>query len=226
MNPEIFNQKRRAFGAEAAEAYRRFAGQGLFEPQTDLYVYQTAVRHAPELMLVGINPGGKGHDGICDTEGTVGGTYNAYVDCRDEHPWFTRLYSLFDTPRLRPLLERCVGTNKYFINTGSANGLPRAIEFRRMAGTLVCKLADEVIEPEHIVTLGRDVFTTLCNTPSPAPERFGEVLFRYGYRRRPDGRMIPVGYLCNPSPRNARYFAGGKIADWQRALEWFLTELH
>ncbi|WP_300904057.1 hypothetical protein [uncultured Alistipes sp.] len=223
---DTFDQKRRAFGAEAAEAYRRFAEQGLFEPQTDLYVYQTAVRHAPELMLVGINPGGNGHKGICDTEGTVGGTYNAYVDCRDEHPWFTRLYNLFDTPCLRPLLERCVGTNEYFINTGSANGLPHAIELRRMATTLVRKLADEVIEPERIITLGRDVFASLCNTPSPAPVRFGEVLFRYGYRRRPDSRMIPVGYLCNPSPRNARYFAGGKTADWQRALEWFLTELH
>lgn len=213
-----FKQRLETFGAKVHETYDPLTAPGGIAENLDYYVFQTAVCPEPELLVMGINPGGDGKDGVRNATGTTDSTYNAYFD-DGEHSWFRTLRRIFGTPMLTQQLRNCVGTNKYFINTGNAKKLPKNKDFERSAVLLARELVDEVIRPKRIVALGRDVFFMLKHSPLEI-KRFGNIQFKYGHR----GDML-VCQIYNPSRINAnRYYTEARIDDWHKALEWFMTE--
>ena len=97
--------------------------------------------------------------------------------------------------------------------------LPEDKDFKRNAVILSRELVDHVIRPKRIVALGTDPFYMLDRGPIQT-KQFGHILFKYGHR----GDML-VGLVYNPSQYNVnRYYTDAWIGDWQKALEWFMTE--
>ena len=107
--------------------------------QTKSYVFN------PDLMIVGLNPGGN-YQGA----GKISQDKNAYVEI--DAPWFNTLRRVFDYPNnefLKTILEYCVGTNRYLLNTGNQGGLGNIVKemvgdksFANVAGELL----DELVE--------------------------------------------------------------------------------
>ncbi len=213
-----FKQRLETFGAKVHEIYDPLVGPGGIAENLDYYVFQTAVRPEPELLVMGINPGGDVKKGIRNATGTTDSTHNAYFDDR-EHSWFRTLRRIFGTPMLTQQLHNCVGTNNYYINTGDVKKLPEDKDFKRNAVMLSRELVDDVIRPKRIVALGRNVFCMLNHGPIQI-KQFGRVQFKYGHR----GDML-VCQIYNPSQRIAnRYYTEEWLGDWQNALEWFMTK--
>lgn len=218
MNAIDFKRRLETFASKVHNVYDPLVETGGIAENLDYYVFQTAVCPEPELLVMGINPGGDGKKGIRDALGNTDTTYNAYFD-GDDHPWFRTLRRIFGTPMLTQQLRNCVGTNNYYINTGNVEKLPKDNDFKRNAVVLARELVDEVIRPKRIVALGYDVFCMLNHGPRRT-KQFGRVQFKYGHR----GDML-VCQVYNPSQINVnRYYTDAWIGDWHKALEWFLTE--
>ena len=217
MKTTDFKLKLETFGAKVHEVYDPLVGQGGAAENVDYYVFQTTPREEPELLVMGINPGGDGKNGVQSATGSADTDYNAYFD--SDHQWFKTLRRIFGTPMLTQQLRNCVGTNSCFLNTGNVQKLPQSKEFRRNAVQLARELVDYVIRPKRIVALGVDVFNML-QPKDVKVKAFGNVQFRYGHRND-----MLVGLVYNPSRRNAnRFFTEKQLGDWQKALEWFMTE--
>lgn len=218
METTDFQLKLETFGAKVHEVYDPLVGQGGTAENVDYYVFQTTPHEEPELLVMGINPGGNGKNGVQAATGSADTNYNAYFD-DNAHQWFQTLRRIFGTPMLTQQLRNCVGTNSCFLNTGSRKNLPQNKEFQRNAVRLARELVDDVIRPKRIVALGVDVFYML-QPKDVKVKAFGNVQFKYGHR---DDML--VGLVYNPSRRNVnRYFTEKQLGGWQKALEWFMTE--
>lgn len=179
----------------------------------DFYIFQTSYRHNPDLMIVGINPGGDNLNGECWIFPKNG--QNMYLV--GEHQWFKTLRNIFGYPEneiLKPFFENCVGSNKVFLNTGNIRKIPNS---NLLGPNLIRELVSDIIQPKHIVALGKDAFCSLSNRKASI-KTFGRVNLLHSYRD-----SIPICYVCNPSRQNARFFNQKELLDdWQSALEWFL----
>jgi hypothetical protein len=209
-----FEEKIQAFWEKVQAEYADLVKEDGIFPKTNYYVFQTKPSFNPDLMIVGINPGGNGYTG--DYWLSPANGENLYV--LDAHPWFERLRHIFGYPQnvtLKPFLENCVGSNSVFINTGNASQIPKNIP--ALGPNLIRELVSDIIKPNYILTLGNDTFYGLRNG-KVAFQEFGQIKLKYSYRNG-----TPVCYIPNPSRINSRYFNNGKIEDWQKALEWFFT---
>lgn len=206
-----FEARIQTFWEKVQTLYAPYIAKGGILENRDYYVFQTKYKYRPELMIVGVNPGGNG----MGHGGWLSQGMNSYTE--GEHPWFQTLQNAFGFPnnkKLSNILESCVGSNKYFVNTGSEKDVPK--EIRAMSTLLIRELVD-IVCPKHILTLGVDVFCTIKNKPEIVQE-FGSTKFKYS-----DRNGTPVGYLPNPSKMNHQYFTQQKTKEWNEALEWFLT---
>ena len=185
----------------------------------DYYLFQTNYSESPDLMIVGLNPGGNGSK----YRGEKGHGFNAYV--RESDPWFDTLRKVFDYPDnefLKTILDNCVGTNRYLLNTGNQGGLGNIAKemvgekkFANVSGELLDELV-EIINPKHIIAVHKDVYNHLAKNNQH--EFCGTVA---GYTRSD----IPVLYVPNFSGRNkSRYFTEGQLEKWTTAIETFLRD--
>lgn len=206
-------QKMDDFWAKVQEEYTELTKLGGIAEKRDYYVFQTLFHYNPDLMIVGINPGGDNSEGnkwLFPKD-----RQNMYVT--GEHRWFQTLRNIFGYPNnevLKPFFENCVGSNKVFINTGSVKKIPNS---NLLGPSLIRELVSEIIQPKHIVALGKVVFCSLSNKKA-SYKTFGRVNLLHSFRDN-----IPICYVYNPSRQNARFFNQQELLDdWQRALEWFL----
>jgi len=206
-------EKVKNFYEKVQNEYSVLVKKGGLMENRDYYLFQTSYYHAPDLMIIGINPGGdsaEGNSWISTKNGD-----NMYVI--GEHTWFQTIRNIFGYPHnqlLKSYFENCVGSNKVFINTGSVKKIPNSDV---LGPKLIRELVSDIIQPKHIVALGKDVFASLSNR-KPQFKTFGSVNLLYSYRDN-----IPICFVCNPSKINAKFFnTKEQLADWQRALEWFL----
>ena len=183
------------------------------------YLFQTkCYRPDPDLMIVGLNPGGN-YPG----PGKISQEVNAYVEI--DAPWFNVLRSVFDYPNnefLKIILDNCVGTNRYLLNTGNQGGLGNIAKemvgekkFANVAGELLNELVD-IIRPKHIIAVHKDVYNHLakCNKRE---------FFCTTVGCTKDG--IPVLYVPNFSPRNRSYFSSeDQLKSWMEVIEKFLRD--
>ncbi len=182
----------------------------------------------PSLMLVGINPGGNGHKGIWRYRKELSeATYNAYVDL----------------PRRAPLVHPALQPLRHAVPAAAAGAVRRAPTNTSSTRVRQWAAPRDRVTPhgDHAGAQARRRGDRArahhnagqgCLRPPSATRRRPHPCVRRGALplrlptapRRPDD---PVGYLCNPSPRNARYFAGGEDGRLGSARSnWFLTELH
>ena len=214
MNNQEFEEKIKAFWQKVQEVYEPFVAKGGLAEDSDYYVFQTPVKYAPELMLVGINPGGDGKN----NKHWLASEQNLYTT--DQQLWFNTVRRIFgypDNKKLKSVLDNCVGTNKCFINTGNEKKLSN--ELNAPSTQLIRKLANEIICPKHIIALGNTPYYTLKKSGG-ATKQFGSVHLQYGYTEK----NIPIARLYNPSRINVnRYYTDKFCQDWQAAIEWFMT---
>lgn len=207
-----FEEKIQAFWKKVQAEYADLVKEDGIFAKKNYYVFQTNYSFHPDLMIVGINPGGNYEGGCWLTQGD-----NTYV--LGTHSWFEGVRNIFGYPQnatLKPFLENCVGSNSIFINTGNASQIPKNVP--ALGPNLIRELVSDIIQPNYILTLGSDIFYGLRNGKESFKE-FGQIKLKYSYRNG-----IPICYIPNPSRRSRnRYFNNGKIEDWQKALEWFFT---
>jgi uracil-DNA glycosylase len=184
------------------------------------YVFQTSYHFQPELLIVGINPGGD-YDG----EPFLARETNWYTDCkRDEkynHSFNRTLCDVFGygkNDKLFDLLENAVGTNMTFFNTGSVeklNNNPLKNDMIRKCASIVKHLIDEYIQPKRIVCIGRDSFNALRNGERVEQIKLANVNIDKSHRNN-----IPLYYIPNPSRINlGRYFSETQKTQYQQYFE-------
>lgn len=204
------------FWDKVTKEYDILLNSGVIAQNTNYNVFQTPYSYPsiiPDLMIIGINPRGCSESG-CKWLTPQDGK-NLYISGEDT--WFQTLRNIFGFPHneiLKPYLENCVGSNKVFINTSCVKRLPKS---KILGPSLIRELVSKIIQPKHIVSLGKDVFSSLKNREVKSKE-FGNIKLLYSQRDD-----IPICYIPNPSRINAKYFnQKDKLDSWQEALEWFL----
>ena len=211
MNNQEFEKKIQDFWKEVQAVYEPFVCKGGILDNKLYYVFQTPYYYAPNLLFVGINPGG---DYL--GEGTLQQKNNGYVN---GGLWFSRLHKIFDYPKneyLKTALDTCVATNCCFINSKTAEILPP--EVMNASYPLITELVG-IVSPKHIIALGKVPFEKLVAVKNRQYKQFGSIKFKYGYT----DNGLPVAWVYNPSGRNQRFYTDKLCPDWQAAIEWFMT---
>jgi uracil-DNA glycosylase len=203
-----------SFWKKVQTEYSELVKVGGVAENRDFYLFQTGYHHNPDLMIVGINPGGDGLSGkhwLCPEN-----NLNMYIT--GSHDWFKTVRSIFGYPQneiLKPVLENSMGSNKVFINTGYQNKNPKS-ELSTFGPDLIRELV-KIVQPEHIIALGVDVFYSL-RTGKVDSKKFGKVYLKHGFS---NGK--PICFIPNPSSRNRKYFNNEELLhNWQEAIEWFI----
>jgi len=180
------------------------------------YVFQTPYRFNPDLLIVGMNPGGD-YKGVPFLDRST----SYYTDCKNDPQAFGyTICSVFghgENQALWQLLENAVGTNRVFFNTGNEQKLkklPRYKEIVAKCSKITHTLIDEYIQPKKILTLGNDPFDCVKTTKGYDVIKVGDVVIKKSYRNE-----IPVCNIPNPSKRNRRYYKPEQIKQYQLLLE-------
>ena len=226
-----FEEQMQTFWMEVQEIYNNIDRKNY-----TYYMFQTDYRENPDLMIVGINPGG-------ETNGNPNPIlehcedYNNYTD--GDSLWCSRIRELFDFGNdeyLSNILRNCVGTNRCYINTPNKDILEeiyksnsekifdsihsnKLIPFKNKAGELLFTLID-IIKPKHILTLGSDVFSHLVGAKHV--NTIGSCEMKIGYPKCGNSK-IPVGYIPNPSGINNKYFSATKMKEWPKTITEFMN---
>ncbi len=226
---ENFNAKILEFWTEVQEIYDPI------QKETDLnyYVFQTSIRYNPDLMIIGINPGGEfsSEKNLVNKMAEQGKFKNMYIDWmytetpnKTDNEWFNTLCSIFDypnNPAMKRVLENAVGTNCFYINTGSVQSLNKQYDTKNLylqSRSLVNKLID-IIQPKKILTLGEIPFKCIKGSkqkPVPVNDKNNIKSAFHG--------NIPVYNIPNPSRIHKNtYYAGEKLIDFQKGLAKLLV---
>lgn len=214
---EKFEEKIQAFWDKTQNVYTEFTKKGGVAENTDYYVFQTKYYHNPDLMIIGINHGGDGTGGGNWLSPKDGNNMYLSTDC----DWFKQVQQIFGYPKnkfLKSYLENAVGTNRFFINTGSVEKLNKEIIQNRECTELIRDLVNNIIQPKKIIALGVAPFDTFRKANTVALKEFGSIQLKYANRNN-----TPICFIPNPSKMNQKYFnSDEKNKDWQKAIEWFL----
>ena len=186
------------------------------------YVFQAPPSENPKLMIIGLNPGGNDSDiKMLQQEG------NAYTEMKAE--WFETLRKVFDypnNPELKEILDKCVGTNRFFFNTGSQSGLEKikaevvsnGVKFANASGDLLNELVD-IIKPEYIIAAHSDTFNHIGKYNKQTFN--GKTMIGY---TKPEGG-IPVLKIINFSKRmrDKHYNTEEEVKAWTKTIIEFLN---
>lgn len=183
------------------------------------YVFQTPYRFQPELLIVGINPGGD-YEGVPFLDRKT----NWYTECtrnaEQKHSFNEKLCAVFGYGKNNELFnffENAVGTNMVFFNTGSVeklNNNPLKNEMIQKCKHIVIKLIDEYIQPKRILTIGKEPFENLKTSKAELvkPEN---VYIHKSFRGK-----TPMYRIPNPSRINiGSYYKPEQIAQYQQYFE-------
>jgi len=188
------------------------------------YVFQTPYRFQPELLIVGINPGGD-YEGVPFLDRKT----NWYTECKrnaeQKHSFNETLCAIFGygvNDKLFDLLGNAVGTNMIFFNTGSVeklNNNPLKKEMIKKCENIVFKLIDEYIQPKRILTIGKEPFEKLKTSKSNLTK------FESAYIHKSLRGETPIYRIPNPSRINlGSYYKSEQIKQYQKYFEQeFLT---
>ena len=226
-----FEVQMQAFWAEVQEVYNKVDRKNY-----TYYMFQTDYYENPDLMIVGINPGG-GTEGNPDSILQHCEGYNNYIE--GDSLWCTRVRELFDYENdeyLSNVLRNCVGTNRCFINTPNKNTLEeiyklnseeifdsaysnKSIPFKNKTGELLDVLIN-IIRPKHILTFGNNEFKHVTGNKR-VYNAIGSRGMKIGCSKY-ENIKIPVGYIPNPSGINNKYFSADKIKEWPKTITEFM----
>lgn len=179
------------------------------------YVFQTPYRFQPELLIVGINPGGDFKDGVPFLE-----RENNWYTKDKQHSFSGTLCKVFGygkNDKLFDMLDNAVGTNMTFFNTGNVNSLKNnalSSEMRSRCVEIARNLVDNFIQPKRILCLGVPPFDGMKDKTAPIEYPIKGI--RKSYRGD-----TPVYYIPNPSKINInKYYKNeSQIAQYQQYFE-------
>ena len=184
------------------------------------YVFQTPYRFQPELLIVGINPGGD-YEGIPFLDRKTNWYTDGKRNAEQKHSFNETLCAIFaygKNDKLFDLLENAVGTNMIFFNTDSVeklknNSLNKKMETKCVK--IVRELIDDFIQPKRILCLGVPPFYGLKNVREITYPMKG---IKKSYRGN-----TPMYYIPNPSRLNINeyYKSDKEIVQFQ---EYFKQE--
>lgn len=181
------------------------------------YVFQTPYRFQPELLIVGINPGGD-FEGVPFLDRETNWYTEGKRNEKQKHSFNETLCAVFGygkNDELFNLLENAVGTNMIFFNTGSVEKLNNnalSNEMRSKCVKIVKNLVDNFIQPKRILCLGVPPFDGMRES---SPIEYPVNGIRKSYRGE-----IPVYYIPNPSRLNInRLYKPEQIAQYQQYFE-------
>jgi hypothetical protein len=183
------------------------------------YVFQTPYQFQPELLIVGINPGGD-YEGVPFLDRKT----NWYTDCKrnteEKYSFNETLCAVFgyeENNALYNLLENAVGTNMVFFNTGSVeklNNNPLKTEMIKKCESIVIKLIDEYIQPKRILSIGKEPFEKLKTSQSNLV-KLGNAFIHKSFRGE-----TPLYRIPNPSRINLNsYYKSEQIKQYQQYFE-------
>jgi len=185
------------------------------------YVFQTPYRFQPELLIVGINPGGD-YEGVPFLERETNWYTEGKRNAEQKYSFNETLCAVFGygkNDKLFSLLENAVGMNMIFFNTGSVEKLNKNSLSKEMESKCVKiarNLVDNFIQPKRILCIGVPPFYGMKNTRE-ITYPIKDVAIKKSYRGN-----TPVYYIPNPSRLNInKYYKGDKIAQIQ---EYFNQE--
>lgn len=188
------------------------------------YVFQTPYHFQPELLIVGINPGGD-YDGIPFLDRET----NWYTE-GEKYPFSNRMCAVFgrgENEQLFKLLENAVGMNKVFFNSGTVEKLKKTNkkeEMETLCGKITEELIDRFIQPtKWILAMGNNPFYGVKGKGEKVESfKLGNAIIKKSKRNG-----IPVYYIPNPSGRNYRYYSENQIKLYQEYfVNEFLTQKH
>jgi hypothetical protein len=228
MTAQEFETSMAAFAADLKEAYADISDNASY------YVFQTSYHYAPDIIIVGLNPGANFEGGKNLVNPIVAELehHSMYIDRQAGNRWFQRICSIFgypDNEYLKKKFETAVGTNLIYSNTGNAdklNGLNDKAKVIEIGRTFTKRLIDEIIHPQAIVTLSNDAFGALNTIKQKKLYRIkGDMPYHLTVGARLiEGKNIPILKVPNPSGRNNHCFKGDLTHGWTLAIEQALKE--
>lgn len=129
----------------------------------DYYCFQSAMPTSePDLLVIAINPGGRGAFKKDRTKDELSQGYNIYDVreghiCPDNMPMVTKLSRVFTTPQLQDALAAATVMNIYYFNTKNVQEMNAGLssEVRGFCQEKLRELID-IIKPKHILFLCTD----------------------------------------------------------------------
>lgn len=159
---EDYHQAIENWKKEVADTCDNFAKNKNLDLDLDFYVFQSSVRFAPPLLMIGANPGGlitytsvnNTNNRERRTASDLGYNGNQFLD---NPAWrSSSLCSLFSGEKLRPMFENAVITNLAYFNTNKFDvlkkrtGARQAIEFCKKSNRELIN----IIQPKNIILMG------------------------------------------------------------------------
>jgi len=192
------------------------------ENPLDFYIFQTDYCVSPELMIVGINPGGEAKNNAFKIGSYLrSDSITRHSNYKEDHPWFNHLKTIFDFPGVSDLahaFDECVGLNLCPYNTRNENDMQAKVanETRCLLSTTIIEIID-AIAPKHIITLGRQPFYTLRGRNLITYKKVDAINLRFSQHGK-----TPLCWLYNPSRRNSSRYAKTDLKKLQSELTAFL----
>lgn len=163
MNTENdYNEAIENWKIEVADTCDAFAKSKEFDFDLDFYVFQSSVRFAPPLLMIGANPGGQNSYNSVNREkkrnrrtaSDLGYDSNQFLA---NPAWrSSSLCSLFSGEKLFPMFENAVLTNLVYFNTRKFDilrkrtGAKKVIDFCKKSNRQLIN----IIQPKNIILMG------------------------------------------------------------------------
>jgi len=197
---------------EVAEKCHNFAS----ENDLDFYVFQSGVKLASHLLIIGANPGGLGSYSKTNaankrdrrTANDLGYDENQFL----KNPKWksSSINELFKGDKLRPMFEDAVITNLVYFNTKSFSDLKntatakKAIEFCVNSNINLIN----ILKPHNIILLGKDAMNGLAHVfEKPVEDILTTEDKKTALIRQTSINGIPVYCIHHPS-RNPKFNKG------------------
>jgi hypothetical protein len=231
MNAQIdYHEAIEKWKKEVAYTCDNFAKNKDFKLDLDFYVFQSSVRFAPPLLMIGANPGGgvsysetnKKNNRERRTSENLGYEGNQFLDNPE---WRSNsLCSLFSGEKLLPMFEKAVITNIVYFNTNKFD------LFRKRTGSKealnFCKESNRklinIIQPENIILMGNIALEGLTKIfDKPMMPILKTIDGKTALIRQTSINEIPTFWIHHPS-MNKKFNTGENLELKKNKLEEIL----
>ena len=216
---------------EVAVTCDRFAKNKDLDLDLDFYVFQSSVRFAPPLLIIGANPGGpKSYSEVNIANNREGRTANdlGYGSNQflDNLEWRSNsLCNLFSGEKLLPMFENAVITNLAYFNTNKFDVLKRRTGAREALH--FCKKSNKelikILQPKNIILMGNIALEGLMQYfDKPMIPILTTIDEKSPLIRQTSIDGIPTFWIHHPS-MNKKFNTGNNLTLKKNRLEQILT---
>jgi hypothetical protein len=215
---------------EVADTCDNFAKNKDFDLDLDFYVFQSSVRFAPPLLMIGANPGGqnsytsinKTNNRHRRTTRDLGYDANQFLVNPAWHS--SSLCSLFSGEKLLPMFENAVITNLIYFNTNKFDIFRKRTGARNVLD--FCKKSNRqlinILQPKNIILMGNISLEGLTQFfDKPMIPILETIDGKSALIRQTSINGIPTFWICHPS-MNKKFNTGINLEFKKNKLEKIL----